>query len=354
MRQPCDLDTPQRCRPGRCANRATGCPSSRCCFPPRMTVKRGATAHPMFWSMTVPQAQPSAANAQVIGLFYRQGDEDRPGCPVRWTSRDRDVLRQGVSARRTSLSSLPLAWVPWRRISAAHGDRRHQTVQIMRVSHPLRSTSTHPDPNWARSYPVLGARPLTFSASTARNAAPTVGSVVARTAGGEGAVLAFMLGVALGALVVAAGDGMGDAAVAAGDGAAGVDWLVTGPATAVRSAAGSVGGVSATEDHRGADRRGGQGALDPGRGPRAHPQQHQARDQTQEEPDHDRRPRHDPPRHPARWWWALDGGLLGPLGAVPVTKLTRAGRVRWVPARRRLTAHHSTQVRRDAAVRARH
>ena len=40
--------------------------------------------------------------------------------------------------------------------------------------------------------------------------------------------------------------GSGDAAVAAGDGAPGVDWLVTGPATAVRSAAGSVGGVSAT------------------------------------------------------------------------------------------------------------
>jgi hypothetical protein len=39
-----------------------------------------------------------------------------------------------------------------------------------RVSQPLRPTSTRRDPNWSRSYPVVGARPFTFNAATACNA----------------------------------------------------------------------------------------------------------------------------------------------------------------------------------------
>ena len=68
----------------------------------------------------------------------------------------------------------------------------------LRVSHPLRSTSTHPDPNSSRSYPVLGARPFTGSASTAATAEPAAGSLLDWSGSGDGDSVTASLGVPVG------------------------------------------------------------------------------------------------------------------------------------------------------------
>jgi hypothetical protein len=61
----------------------------------------------------------------------------------------------------------------------------------LRWSQPSWSVSAQAGPNWARAYPVLGARPFTGSAASAEAAAPSGwGGVVGAAAGGNGRVTA--------------------------------------------------------------------------------------------------------------------------------------------------------------------
>src|SRR4051812_19509210 len=95
-------------------------------------------------------------------------------------------------------------WVLALRVIARRSRRR----MSLRWSQPLRSLSVHAAPNSARSYPVIGPRPLTVRAATAARAVPrcacataaatgsTVGVTVAGALLGDTSAVVVVLGAA--------------------------------------------------------------------------------------------------------------------------------------------------------------